>query len=112
MKIKNIEPKPYEKSVLPSIIFEVEISHVKYQEAIIGINGWLETDDGKILSSIDEHIYEKTKANEIGARGSSFDLRFKEEIYKTRIIAFIRKQSLDYIEKRRIADKKGDVRLN
>ena len=112
MEIKNVEPKPYEKSALPSIIFEVEISHVKYQEAIIGVNGWLETDDGKVIASINEHIYEKQKASEIGARGSKFDSKFKEEIYRTRIIAQLSKQALDYIEKRRMADKKGDVKLN
>jgi len=112
MEIKNAEPKPYEKSALPSIIFEVEISHVKYQEAIMGVNGWLETDDGKVIASINEHIYEKPKASEIGARGSKFDSKFKEEIYRTRIIAQLSKQALDYIEKRRMADKKGDVKLN
>ena len=112
MEIKNVEPKPYEKSALPSIIFEIEISHVKYQEAIIGVNGWLETDDGKVLASVNEHIYEKPKASKIGARGSSFDSGFKEEIYRAKIIALISKQVLDYIEKRRLADKKGDVKLN
>lgn len=112
MEIKIVEPKPYEKSALPSIIFEVEISHVKYQEAIIGVNGWLETDDGKVIASINEHIYEKPKASEIGARGSSFDSKFKEEIYRTRLIALLSKQALDHIEKKRMADKKGDVKLN
>ena len=36
MEIKGVKCKPYEKSALPSIIFEVEIGHIKYQEAIIG----------------------------------------------------------------------------
>jgi len=112
MEIKNVEPKPYEKSALPSIIFEIEISHVKYQEAIMGVSGSLETDDGKVIASINEHIYEKPKTSEIGARGSGFDSGFKEEIYRTRIIALLSKQALDHIEKRRTADKKGDVKLN
>lgn len=112
MEIKNVKPKPYEESVLPSIILEVEISYVKYQEAIIGVNGWLETDDGKIIVSINEYIYEGPKINEIGAKGSRFDSMFREEIYKTRIIALISEQTLDYIEKRRMADEKGDVKLN
>ena len=111
MKIKNVEPKPYEKSVLPSIIFEVDISHVKYQEAIIGVNGLLETDDGKVLANVNEYICE-LKTREIGARGSSYDSMFKEEIYRTGIIALLSKQALEYIEKRRMADKKGDVKLN
>jgi len=111
MKIEKAIPKVYEKSVLPSIAFELEISHVKYKEAIIGVNGWLETDDGKIIASINEHNG-TSKASEIGARGSKFDSEFKEKIYRTRVIAQLSKQALNYIEKRRMADKKGDVKLN
>ena len=111
MEIKNVEHKPYEKSVLPSIIFGVEISHVKYQEAIIGVSGWLETDDGKVIASINEDIYEK-RGGEIGARGSKYDSEFKDEIYRTRMVAILSEKALDYIEKRRMADKKGDVKLN
>ena len=111
MEIKNVEHKPYEKSVLPSIIFGVEISHVKYQEAIIGVSGWLETDDGKVIASINEDIYEK-RGDEIGARGSKYDSEFKDEIYRTRVVAILSEKALDYIEKRRMANKKGDVKLN
>jgi len=110
MEIRNVVSEPYEKSTPPSIIFEIEISYRKYQEAVIGISGWLETDEGKIIANINEHLYEP-KASEIGARGSSFDSKFKEDIYKTRIIAQLSKQALDHIENRRMADKKGDVKL-
>jgi len=111
MEIKSVESKPYEKSVLPSIIFEVEISHMRYREAIIGVSGWLETDDGKIIASINEDIYEKG-GGEIGARGSKYDSWFKDEIYRTRVVAVLSEKALDHIEKRRMADKKGDVKLN
>jgi len=112
MEIKGVKHEPYEKSVFPSIIFEVEIGHIRYQEAIIGVSGWLETDDGKVIASVNEHIYEKPKAREIGAKGSAHDPEFKEEIYRTKVIAILSKQALDYIERRRTADKKGDVKLN
>ena len=111
MRIESVKPEPYEKSALPGIIFEVEISHVKHQEAIIGVSGWLETDDGKVVSSINE-LCEEPKVNELGAKDSTFDSEFREEIYRTRIITLLSERALDYIEKRRMADKKGDVKLN
>ena len=45
MEIKKVLPKPYEKSISPGISFDVEIGYTKYEKAIIGISGWLETDD-------------------------------------------------------------------
>ncbi|MCW3132422.1 MAG: hypothetical protein N2V73_06880 [Candidatus Methanospirare jalkutatii] len=108
MRIEKITHNPYDKSVLPSIVFEIEIKHKKYQEAIIGVYGWLETDDGKIIASINE-IPKESKAGELGARGSYLDKDFKEEIYKTKVIAQLTKQALDYIEKRRGADRKKNV---
>jgi len=112
MRIEKITHNPYDKSVLPSIVFEIEIKHTKYQEAIIGVHGWLETDDGKIVASINE-IIEKPKATELGARGSYLDRdsKDKEEIYKTKVIAQLTKQALDYIEKRREADRKKNVKF-
>lgn len=111
MKIENIVAKPYEKSILPSLSFEIEISHIKYQEAITGVSGWLQTDDGKIVAEINETIREKPASDEVGARGSNFDSQFKEEIYKTTLITRLDKRALDHIEKRRMADRKGDVKL-
>ena len=111
MEIKTVIPEPYENSVSPSIIFEIEISYTKYQEAIIAVSGWLETDDGKIVVNISEYPSGKPKTSEICAKGTNYDSKFKEEVYITNIIAQLDKQSLDHIEKRRMADKKGDVKL-
>jgi len=108
MRIEKITHNPYDKSVLPSIVFEIEIKHKKYQEAIVGVYGWLETDDGKIVASINE-IPKESKAKELRARGSYLDKDFKEEIYKTKVIAQLTRQALDYIEKRRGADRKKNV---
>jgi len=85
MEIKGVNHKPYEKSIPPSIIFEVEISHVKWQEAIVGVHGWLEADDGKIIASVNE-VPKELKAGEIGARDSIHDSGFKEEVYRTRVL--------------------------
>ena len=111
MKIENIEVKPYERSIFPGMSFEVEISHTKYGEAIISVNGWLETDDGKIVAEISETIPETPMSDEVGARNSRFDRNFKENIYKTILIALFDKRALDHIERRRMEDRKGDVKL-
>lgn len=111
MKIESIVVKPYEKSIIPSLSFEIEISYIKYQEAITGVSGWLETDDGKIVAEINETIRESPASDEVGARDSDFDSQFKEEIYKTILITLLDKRVLDHIEKRRMADRKGDVKL-
>jgi len=111
MEIKKVLPKPYEKSILPGISFDVEIGYTKYEEAIISIGGWLETDDGKIIAEIREEVPEKAEYSEIGARDSSFDKRFKEGVYKTTLIALLDRRALNHIEKRRMKDRKGDVKL-
>ena len=111
MKIENIEVKPYEGSIFPAMSFEVEISYTRYGEAIMGVNGWLETDDGKIVAEISGTIPETTMSDGVGAKGSSFDVNFGEEIYKTTLIALLDKRALEHIERRRMGDRIGDVKL-
>jgi len=111
MKIENVTAKPYEKSIFPGISFDVEISYTKYQEAITGISGWIESDDQKIIAEIKEEIPEAQKFSEVGARGSGFDPNFTEEIYKTTLIALLNRRALAHIEKRRTEDRIGDVKL-
>ena len=109
MEIKKVLPKPYEKSISPGISFDVEIGYTKYEKAIIGISGWLETDDKKIIAEIREEVPEKVEYSEIGARDSKFDENFKEDVYKTTLITLLDRRALSHIEKRRMEDRKGDV---
>jgi len=111
MEIKKIVPKPYDKSIFPSISFDVEISYGKYSEAIVNIGGWLATDDGKVIAEVKEEVIEPRRDSSIGARGSAFDKEFKEAIYKTTLIAPLSREALNHIEKRRKEDRKGDVNL-
>jgi len=110
MEIKKVEPKVYEKSIFPGISFDVEISYTKYQEAIVGISGWLETDDEKIIAEIKEEK-EAIEHREIGARGSSFDREFREDVYKTTLLALLNRRALSHIEKKRMGNTKRDVVL-
>ena len=52
MEIVSVKPKPYEGSVFPGISFEVEISYEENKQAIIGIIGWIQTDDGKVIAEV------------------------------------------------------------
>ncbi len=110
MEIKNIKPRPYVQSIYPSIIFEIEISYIVYQEAIIGMNGWLETDDKKIIAEINESTLGNQSVN-LGAAGTSFDLQFGEGVHQTKLVAILDKIALEHIERRRMEDRKGDVNL-
>ncbi len=112
MRIKKIDPIPYEKSIFPGISFDVEIGYTKYQEAIVGISGWVETDDGKIIAEVREDVPDKTKYCEVGARQSHFDKEFKEDVHKTTLVALLDRRALNHIEKRRMEDRKGDVKLS
>lgn len=111
MEIKKVVVKPYGKSIYPGLSFEVEINHRKYEEAIIGVSGWLETDDEKIIAEINEAMIETSRSDDVGATGSRFNSKFEDKIYKVSVIALLDKRALDYIEKRRMKDKKGDVKL-
>jgi len=109
MRIMSVAAKPPENILLPSILFEVEIGQVKYGEAIIGISGWLETDDGKIVAHVNEGASQGKRTSEVAARGSFRDNMFREEKYQTILISTLDKTALVHIENSRMKEKKGDV---
>jgi len=112
MQITKVQVDPYEKAIIPGICFDIEITYKRYDEAIIGVNGWLETNDGKVIAEIREEPSERPRSIEIGAKGSYYDKEFeKEDIYETALIAFLDSRALSYIEERRMKDRKGDVKL-
>lgn len=111
MEIRRAVPLPFEQSVSASISFEVDIAHTKRQEAILNIEGWLESDDGKMLVKIGLMPQTETQSTEVAARGSIFDTDFKETIYNTKLIASLDQRALSYIEDRRMKNMKRDVFL-
>lgn len=113
MKINKILCKPYEKSLFPSLKFDVEISYSKFQEAVISIDGWVETDDGKIIAEIKEARQDiSIPPCSLSAYGSSFDSNFKEDIYETILVVILNNMTLQHIDNRRMMNRKGDVILN
>jgi hypothetical protein len=85
---------------------------------ILGISGYLKSDDGKILSTLNEvSLQEGGETSSLlgilGARGSYRDKEFEEHISnRFLLIAILDKATLDYIEKRRLSDVKRRVILN
>jgi len=110
MRIVSVIPRPYDKSIYPAISFEVEIARVNLQEAIIGIEGQLESDDGKILANVSE-VTLKKRTHDLGARGSAGDSKFIETSYRSTLIALLDRKAVEYLENRRMKNKKHDVYL-
>lgn len=111
MQIKNVVTRPYEKSIPPGLSFEVDIEHIKFQEVIVNISGWVESDDGKVIANIVEVLPDKVKSNELAARGSSLDSMFTKTVYHTILVSPLRRDVLNYIEKRRLGNTKRDIYL-
>ncbi len=111
MQIKNVVTRPYEKSIPPGLSFEVDIEHIKFQEVIVNISGWVESDDGKVIANIVEFLPDKVKSNELAAKGSSLDSKFTKTVYHTILVSPLRRDVLNYIEKRRLGNTKRDIYL-
>lgn len=105
MEIEQIYVEPYENSIVPSINFAITIKHMYHLEAIIKVDGWLRTDDGKIVSSLKEIILANRQN---GLAGKSI-INDKSSLYQCNLIALLDTKGLEHIEKRRMAERKNDV---
>jgi hypothetical protein len=117
MEIKVNSVKPHERVALPALYFDVEIEYQKFGEVILGVSGYLKSDDGKILTTLNEaDSQEREKTvflGTLGAKGSQYDDAFREKtVYRSSLMAILNKESLNYIEKRRLSDVKRRVILN
>ena len=52
MRIRSIEHEPGENYVSPRIRFPTTLRYAEFQEAVMGVSGWLETTDGKIIVAL------------------------------------------------------------
>jgi len=117
MEIKVNSVKPYEKAALPALQFDVEVEYKRFERVILGVSGYLKSDDGKILSTLSEASFQEGEEirplGTLGARGTYRDKEFEERISnRFLLIAILDKIALDYIEKRRLSDIKRRVILN
>ena len=110
MQIKNVVAKPCDNTIHPAISFEVEIAHTNYREGLVSVDGWIESDDGKILANMFE-VMPNEKLSEIGASDSIYNSKFTLTVYNSTLIAFLDEKAVDYIEKRRMDNEKRDVFL-
>jgi hypothetical protein len=63
MEIKEVKVVTFEKSIFPCLQFYVEIACTKYDEMIINVGGYLESDDGKIIAVVNEDLPKKSDIN-------------------------------------------------
>ena len=117
MEVKVSSVRPYERATLPALQFDVEIEYQKFGEVILGVSGYLKSDDGRVLSTLNEADSQEGGKTiflgTLGAKGSHYDEAFKGKIvYRLSLIAILSRESLDYIEKRRLSDIKRRVILN
>lgn len=112
MRIKVKSAGPCTTSVFPCLSFQLEIKYTQYQKALVGIEGWLLTDDEKIIADIKEYLNrESHTSHSIAAEGSSHDSQFREEICYTTVLALLDRRALNHIERRRMEERKRDVKL-
>jgi len=113
MKIKVERADPYTTSVFPCLSFKLEIKYMQYQEALVGIEGWLLTDDEKRIADIKEYSNRESSniSHTIAAEGSSFDSQFREATCYITVLAPLDRRALNHIERRRMEERKRDVKL-
>jgi hypothetical protein len=118
MEVKVNSAKPYERTALPALQFDVEVKYNRFERAILGVSGHLRADDGKILSTLTEVSFQEgaetvSSLGTLGARGSWYDKQFEEQTSsKFLLVAILDRAALDYIEKRRLSDAERRVLLN
>lgn len=110
MRIKSIKSRPVDDSLIPTIAFDLEIEHKKYKSVILGVEGWLLSDDRKKVAVLTEYPQIQNE-QKLGAELSIRDSEFQDTIYKTTLLATFDRYALRYIEKRRLSNSKRDVNL-
>ncbi|WXG47574.1 MAG: hypothetical protein WED05_13105 [Candidatus Atabeyarchaeum deiterrae] len=112
MNLERVVVKPYEQSLFSALSFEIEISVTRYEETILCVNGWIETDDRKMIGIGSLCRQDISKHGELGAKELPESSRpSAKDTWNASLIVFLDSISLDHIETRRKQDKKGDVRL-
>jgi hypothetical protein len=84
MEIKVNSVKPYEKVALPALQFDVKVEYKRFERVILGVSGYLKSDDGKMLSTLSEASFQEGEEirslGTLGAKGSYRDKEFEERI--------------------------------
>ena len=87
MKLEIIGCKPSDLYIQPCLLFAGEIIFTDRKEAILAIDGYLKSDDNKIISELKELPTEDSVSEKyLAARGTSYDNLFKERRQKVEFI--------------------------
>ena len=92
MKLEIIGCKPSDLYIQPCLLFAGEIIFTDRKEAILAIDGYLKSDDNKIISELKELPTEDSVSEKyLAARGTSYDNLFKERRQRVEFIVLIDK---------------------
>jgi hypothetical protein len=81
----------------------VKVEYNQFERVILGVSGYLKSDDGKILSTLSEVSFQEgvetvSSLGTLGARGSWYDRQFEEQTSsKFLLVAILDRAALDYL---------------
>ncbi len=91
------EPSVLAEAVMPSLLIPVTLDFVNSRQAILRIEGFLKSEDDKILASV--HEFSKDLIMQLGASDTSQDSnRFQNRKYSTTLIAELNERTLQHLE--------------
>lgn len=114
MAAKVVNSLALENCSHPTLAFDVEIDFTEWQQAFVGVEGWLKTEAGLYVTNLCE-VVDQSKPMEplkLAARESAFDRQhFKPSKFHTRVIAQLDPMSLEALEDARGKDPKKNLLL-
>jgi len=120
VEVSKVNVLPPDKWLEPCVIVECEIK-IPLNQCIVGINGLLLTEDGKIISRLEEIPDFLTQDNGIeidylvasdNAVWNKMVSSKTEKVSKFRFVAFLSQNAVDHIEKLREKRPKHDIELH
>lgn len=111
MRLDRIVIRPGVDFLNPSILFDANIKYVRGDEAIIRIDGWLESNDNKKISYITEYFSQDSRDSVLSARGTRSGGSRNEYGYSITLITELTDKALTLIENERMKNEKRDVNL-
>lgn len=109
VQIEKVNSFALSRSIEPVIQFNIEMSFIENKEFPLSFYGELHSEDNMFLSTLIE-IGHKDKSFEL--KGKFKDVKYKERIYRIKLITYLSRKMLDYIETMRDKNPKGDVKFN
>lgn len=111
MDLEKISIRPYDQLTLPALAFDLEITYAIREEAILWLDGYIETDDKKMLGArsllLQEGLYGEVAATDLSIQRQTPT----KQTWRATLVIALTSLDLEYLETRRMEDRKGDVKI-